>query len=363
MNNDVFYKDVLLAGVGVCFALGLCMLFYTSPKQNNARHFARCRIWTALGILVLGVMWLIHLLFDPRNSSQHLAGAVNVSCYAFMFDLFEMAYCTSINPSYVTRRVVINDLCFTALVLAFEWIGVGIGGYLGVGLAIVGEVMVGLVYIWLGHTFMKMYIRSMRNSSEYLADDVESSVSWLWKSLVCIILAALGSAALALAPKSWVGFQVLAGIVLVFYIFFAVTNFLANKTVLAPIKTIGQVSLEDMDNDQIEALEERIDEWRKDGGAFAKQLTIEQAAREIGTNRTYLSSYVNGVLQKTFFEWIRSLRIKEAKRLMIEKPGLTLDEISYHVGFTSPSTFSFFFREETGRTPSAWRKNHPSNQH
>jgi AraC family transcriptional regulator of adaptative response / methylphosphotriester-DNA alkyltransferase methyltransferase len=49
------------------------------------------------------------------------------------------------------------------------------------------------------------------------------------------------------------------------------------------------------------------------------------------------------------------LRLKEAKRLLAETEERVID-IAASVGFGSLATFNRFFREETGDTPTAYRK-------
>jgi len=88
------------------------------------------------------------------------------------------------------------------------------------------------------------------------------------------------------------------------------------------------------------------------------KLTINDVARSIGTNRTYLSSYLNNELKITFYDFINSIRIeRKAKQLLKEKNiNLTIDEIAQQSGFNSLSTFRRAFIKHTGKTPNDFRK-------
>ncbi len=88
------------------------------------------------------------------------------------------------------------------------------------------------------------------------------------------------------------------------------------------------------------------------------KLTINDVARSIGTNRTYLSSYLNNELKTTFYDFINSIRIeRKAKQLLKEKNiNLTIDEIAQQSGFNSVSTFRRAFIKNTGKTPNDFRK-------
>lgn len=88
------------------------------------------------------------------------------------------------------------------------------------------------------------------------------------------------------------------------------------------------------------------------------KLTITDVAREIGTNRTYLSSYLNNELKMTFYDFVNSMRIEmKAKLLLKEKVrNLTIEEIAQESGFNSVSTFHRAFLKHTGKTPNDFRR-------
>lgn len=86
------------------------------------------------------------------------------------------------------------------------------------------------------------------------------------------------------------------------------------------------------------------------------KLTIPKVSQEIGVNQTYLSNFINDCYQTNFNRWINSLRIDEAKEIMLHKPDIGLAEIAELVGFTDLAHFSKQFKLKEGASPSAWRK-------
>ena len=72
-------------------------------------------------------------------------------------------------------------------------------------------------------------------------------------------------------------------------------------------------------------------------------------------NRTYLSQFINAEYGCSFYHWVNSLRIAEAKRLMTEHPEIRLKEIAQQSGFSSPTVFSRVFMRETGISPREWK--------
>ena len=82
-------------------------------------------------------------------------------------------------------------------------------------------------------------------------------------------------------------------------------------------------------------------------------------AKELNTNRTYISQAINIVSSKTFTEIVNDYRILEAKKLLYsdKTKQLTIEAIGKEAGFNSRSTFFRVFKSITGVTPSFFMKN------
>jgi AraC-like DNA-binding protein len=84
-------------------------------------------------------------------------------------------------------------------------------------------------------------------------------------------------------------------------------------------------------------------------------LTLREVAAATGTNRTYLSEYLNRELDTNFYDYINSYRVKEAGKLLREDKNAKLEEISERCGFNSLSTFQRSFAKIKGMTPAKYR--------
>lgn len=71
-------------------------------------------------------------------------------------------------------------------------------------------------------------------------------------------------------------------------------------------------------------------------------------------NRTYLSQLINSEYGCSFYQWVSRLRIEEAKRLMTEHPGMTMEEVAEQCGFSSARSFYRTFSREMDMTPTEW---------
>ena len=83
-------------------------------------------------------------------------------------------------------------------------------------------------------------------------------------------------------------------------------------------------------------------------------LKLEDVARMLGTNRTYVAEMVKGHFGQTFANLINERRIAVAKRILKNHPNYKLEEIAHESGFATAPTFTKVFKADTGLTPSAW---------
>lgn len=82
-------------------------------------------------------------------------------------------------------------------------------------------------------------------------------------------------------------------------------------------------------------------------------LTLQELAQALGSNRTYVSTYLSQVMGQTFYDYINQLRIeRSAIPLITEHPEYKFEYIAHLSGFTSMSTFRRAFIKKTGQTPS-----------
>ncbi|MBR4536906.1 MAG: helix-turn-helix transcriptional regulator [Bacteroidales bacterium] len=89
-------------------------------------------------------------------------------------------------------------------------------------------------------------------------------------------------------------------------------------------------------------------------------LTLQKLARYLGTNRQYLSNYINQEKHKTFYEYINDFRLEEAKKLLEgdnSDHSYSIEEIGSISGFNSYATFLRSFKKKYGQSPTDYLKN------
>ncbi len=90
------------------------------------------------------------------------------------------------------------------------------------------------------------------------------------------------------------------------------------------------------------------------------ELSLGKLAARLSLGPHQLSELVNSHLGKSLSRYLREYRVKEATRLLVEKPSRAVLSVGMDSGFSSQSNFYEAFREITGMTPGNYRKLHRS---
>lgn len=84
-------------------------------------------------------------------------------------------------------------------------------------------------------------------------------------------------------------------------------------------------------------------------------ITIDEVASELSTNRTYVSKLVNIEYGMPFRDYINSLRLDYAKKLITDEPDASMDYYAAKSGFQSATQFIRKFKDLEHVTPAVWR--------
>ncbi len=88
---------------------------------------------------------------------------------------------------------------------------------------------------------------------------------------------------------------------------------------------------------------------------YCGPITLSGCAQVAGFNPTYFSRYFKGHMGITFQEYVKKLRIDRAKWLLQADSG-PVTEVCYQCGYQDIKTFNKLFRQETGMSPTQFRK-------
>jgi len=93
---------------------------------------------------------------------------------------------------------------------------------------------------------------------------------------------------------------------------------------------------------------------------LSSDFKLQYLAKKLGTNTSYLSSFFNYYLEKGFNQYLQEKRMEYLLELL-EKESIyhkyTVQAISEHIGYKSPSAFRKVFKSYTGKNISFYLKN------
>lgn len=121
-------------------------------------------------------------------------------------------------------------------------------------------------------------------------------------------------------------------------------------------KSITSVQDEKMEDKAFYSIvEQRLETVCKKGQLFLEpDLTRESLCQRLSVGRTYLSMYLHG-RGLTFYQYINTLRLEYAIKLMQDNPDISVREVSALAGFRSQTTFRKVFQDVIGCLPSEMR--------
>ncbi len=141
----------------------------------------------------------------------------------------------------------------------------------------------------------------------------------------------------------------------IFIYHYSVKHIAAEMVKKDPLKTYED-KLEVTSDPLIDLLEKKLQDYINEHRPWLNpSLTLQELATSLGTNRTYLSDYLNNSLNTTFYDYINSYRIRHACELLICEPEKHLIQICIRSGFKSISTFRRAFEKHMGITPAKYR--------
>ena len=375
MNYDLIEYNLVLIGWVVALLLGAALLIIKVPDNAGHMSYSRVKNICAITMLLFGseifFQWLIRFFLEIADPM------LSVSAYLFTFCMANLmimsGFCSTMAPRLFGRRqrlYAISVLVFYLILLTVVYLlPRGRLQSYGVLLCCVILFLLACVCIYKSIVIYRSAINDLRT---YYSDVVENMIRWMPGVGFGIMAFFLSAPITCLCPR-WIGINQLAlGIIMMIYAFVCIISFSFdyNKVALAITAPAS-----DQDTDEPESAEnketrsavtslneslrdilhEKAQRWVERGGYRTPGITIEHVARDMGTNRSYLSRYLNEECHVNFYEWVAQLRIDEAQSLMSTHPSMLIEQIATRVGFTSASTFSSTFKKIVGITPNKWR--------
>ena len=314
----------------------------------------RLRRWTAAFFAVTTlahVWWLLFYIYSGALHSVAYLVIVMVDCMLLFVTLAGMLLAMLQDR----RRPV-----WPALVALIPFVTLG-GAYMAFPSILIEQITAAYLVL-LGLLFTVHMIFAIRQYGRWLNDnyaDLENKKVWLCQAVAlgCMLLFVLYVLAVDMVL---IWFIHIIELVLVGLLLWRVETLplLAQNTAepspnpqhLTPTSTISTIDLEQIDR----LLKEHCVATQL---YLQHELSLQDLAQAIGTNRSYLSQYFSRK-SITYNTYINNLRIdyfiKRYQELTAARQAVVAQELAYESGFSSYRTFSRAFTQRMGQSVTAW---------
>ena len=355
IREDTLY--IMLYAVVTAMALiASCYLLFRDGNAFAAhiKSPVRLRRWTAafFAVFVLNHLWYMLPLFFLTSSEDimlsSLAGGLLDSTTFFPLAIIVMLTMLQDRrrPLWPAWAMVIP------LVVGMTWCVISQSD------ALLPMLIVYLLVMSIGLTIYMVH--ALRQYGRWLRDnyaDLEHKEVWQSFVVLAILLLVFGSYALSDKGMAFEYALQLVVIVLICYLLWRVET-------LSDLSIPQQQSQPIADSGQSQTAHDSIgpllQKYCIDTQLYLQHdLTLQQLAIAIGTNRSYLSQYFSGI-GMTYNAYINDLRINHFISLYREAVAanshFTVQQLANDSGYRSYSTFNLAFKQRMGHTVNAWAK-------
>lgn len=375
MVDFTLYRCSLVAALSLMVFFGLTFVFGRKHDQSEAyRRYCEARLRLGLALLVLAANYAVHLFVAPRFTHPEWAIMMNIDTYYMAAWLFGSSMHHLLSRDYNSprrdRTNVGSWMLFVVASGAALWLA---PNRLWTDVALIVASTVFMLYtLRVALRLLAAYRRAVHLIDSYHSDNVAAYVKWMSVFTYLAIFYGIGQGVFTFIPDRYVFLWILSSIPFYTYGYLAYINY------FFAIEKVDEVLIADTEAEQEQEAKaeeqirieneqategginslvgSRLKEWVERNGFTDKGITIVQMAQDIDSNRTYVSAYINSHYHMSFREWINSLRIEYAKKMLVGKPDITIADIAKQSGYISQSNFTRIFTSAEGMTPGQWRR-------
>lgn len=225
--------------------------------------------------------------------------------------------------------------------------------------------------------FDKAYKKSQKALNAYYDDEEEHKIRWIRFCYIIAMLTDLCLLVYMMIPTSFMKIYIAWYVLFMLYFTANFISFIgshkmildafAHKTLsgqnLFPPKNKCEKALKEdteYDRKQMEkafkAIQKNLAQWVADKKYREYDKSREEIAAELDTTKELLQLYFMTNIGQDFRSWRTELRINDAKRMLLEDKGTSIQLVGELCGFSDRSNFHTQFTRLTGCSPKKWRE-------
>lgn len=366
---EYFFGQIIYC-VGAMYALlAVLFVFIKVPRHMGLRHYRQSKYLLAACFAVMSFnlfAWLFVFNENWHQASDMVAG-IDLVLYYLAGIFYSFAFCNLLDKHYISGGRI--ALVSTKWIVSTTCVLIALFGGIPSHTKNILLTVSLFILLWFISQFLYSFFRRFHKVNKaltsYWSEDQRKAVDWIYR---CILLVVISGLLGIISIRQGVVYNIFYQLYVVGSNLYMAISFINFRDYYSNIKrteevieAMEKIEPEDISSnsntaDSINQLEQKVTEWVIGKKYRQGQFTIEDMAIAIGTNKTYLSAYINRKYGTSFSTWITSLRIEDAKLLMLQDSDMKLRDIAMNVGFSSSSYFSKAFSIHEGTTPSIWKQ-------
>lgn len=379
--------------ITVFFLLSLTLFWIIIPSKQEYIEYKKARRILGFALMLVAISTAFRVLF-PAHGLRRFLELVSIVTFAHIFtSLNFISFLYLISTSRPLRKVYKK----TALISGILLLCLGIAGYIFIEIRSIVKVVMGMIFMVVAlyeftgciREYDKLSLQRDRMTEEEIEASCPTCLTWmpsmLWATTICAIVMAssffykpLGNIHLVLSTLIYTILTI------------KLLNFIPNHIIetrnkiskIEELEGVASVSMMEttvhaLDNTAVQAIQTEeiedtdadqeinkgymkikplVDKWVENEEFMQADITIKEAASQMGTNSNYLSLYMNKYLNTSFSTWLNTLRIEKSKYYLTKPGKLSIEECGIKVGYPNIYNYSRWFKIVTGMSPSEWRK-------
>lgn len=357
--SEMYKTTLFIVGTGNLVMAITLLFMYVIGKYRNT-HFQHSICFLATAMLLISLINYVEW-FTPIDQ-EFLPHSQSLVIFAASFELFLLFYSFIIllNPGFAFRKKIKYELLLILLFVAPSLlVDAGTLAYdLLFGVAIL---FYSSKFLYSLYVYRKAYRVAQVELQNYYSEEKGKMIQWV--NTIFYLLIMIGTASLIVPFTNYIVLTCYNLSLFLAYLYIYVEllrhepliNAHCYVLVSADVAEKVQAAQQPRTGFLIDR-ENLFNSWLANRAYCRSGITIEDVAKELNTNRTTLSLFLNSELHLSFYEWISQLRIEMAQQELIENPAMPILDIAIRVGIEDRSNFDKTFKRVVGMSPASYRK-------
>jgi len=373
----------LIIGIATAFILGFLLLLIKVPTTEYSRKIAKAKSTIAVCFLICSLLMYTCLKYSGIPDYDKFSSLMMFVVTAISSAILSFALINVLDEKFIDGdKFYLNVGCVIVasilMVKAFWWENTFWRGFVHISCISL------FVFQCVFHIiiFNRVYRNSVRKVEQYYDEEEDHRIKSIRFSYVIMMLTQMFILVYLLLPTGIMKIYILWYSLYMLYFSANFISFLGSHKLLLDAfayKTLSgqdlmqkitenrsrkgkkgaakvdESSLPEYTETEFLKLERSLTQWVESKRFREYDKSREDIVRDLGTTKEMLHLYFATVKGIDFKTWRTELRIEEAKKLLLENKGVSINIISEVAGFSDRSNFHRQFVKIVGCSPKEWR--------